>query len=481
MAIDKSTTELVDDSEFQATLTTEDAIGKVKSTTSKSATEIAAGIEKLAVASQKTTTTIGSTGAIRAYSQQVDALVANALSADDGAMVDHINTQIVAVVEGAEKTISGLPVGEFTKKACEAITQFRGHLDATLKAKKQMLNAEAGCTKITANLAGRVKALEQSGLAIAIEMKGHADAAMEASGRDVEWFQWLQIYVAIGAAVVSIAAGLLIARSIAKPLARIRSSMAQGADEVTSAADGISSSSLSLAEGSSQQAASLEETSSSLEEITAMVQQNAENAQQASQLAEETRAEGDTGNTSMQRLSGAMQKISTTAQEMGKIIGTIEEIAFQTNLLALNAAVEAARAGELGNGFAVVADEVRNLAQRSAQAAKETAERIQKSTEQTTEGSKLAEETGTALENITTAARKTADLVAEIAAASREQADGIQQVNTAIIEVDQVTQQNAASAQDSADASNELTAQATAVRQMSDELARIVDGSGVGL
>jgi len=275
----------------------------------------------------------------------------------------------------------------------------------------------------------------------------------------------LLIITAGAVLLAAVALSILNIRGIVKVLAAVADSLQAGALQTTAAAGQVSSASQSLAEGSTEQAASLEETSASLEEISSMTKRNAENAQRAKDLAGAARQAADTGVSDMNAMKTAMSDIKASSDDIAKIIKTIDEIAFQTNILALNAAVEAARAGEAGAGFAVVADEVRNLAQRAAQAAKETAGKIEGSITKTAQGVQISQKVATSLEEIATRSRQVDELVAEVATASREQNQGIGQVTQAVSQMDQVTQRNAANAEESASAAEELNAQAMAMQE----------------
>ncbi|HYG34817.1 MAG TPA: methyl-accepting chemotaxis protein, partial [Clostridia bacterium] len=245
----------------------------------------------------------------------------------------------------------------------------------------------------------------------------NASANIEGTIRQANLLQTTLAVIAIG---LGIAFALMIIAGISKALSGIARTLEDGSEHVASASNQVSATSQSLAEGSSEQAASLEETSSSLEEMASMVRRNAENAQTAKDLATQTRSAADTGAQDMQAMSQAMDAIKASSDNIAKIIKTIDEIAFQTNILALNAAVEAARAGEAGMGFAVVADEVRNLAQRSAQAAKETAQKIEEAINKSEYGVQISTKVGQSLQEIVTKAHRVDELVAEIASASKE-------------------------------------------------------------
>ena len=307
-----------------------------------------------------------------------------------------------------------------------------------------------------------------------------ANKATDSAATSLQTASTTLIFGLIIAFVLGAGAAWIITSSIVKVLTGTASALSEGSDQVASASGQISSASQSLAEGASEQAASLEETSASLEEIASMTKRNAENALSAKDLSSETRHAAETGSTNMQEMNHAMADIQSASSNIAKIIKTIDEIAFQTNILALNAAVEAARAGEAGAGFAVVADEVRNLAQRSAQAAKETAEKIEDSIAKSANGVAISGKVTESLKQIVTKARQVDELVAEIATASREQSQGIDQVNTAVTQMDKVTQTNAAAAEESASASEELTAQAATLRELVTDLQNLVTGAGHG-
>ncbi|CAI1540943.1 Ribose and galactose chemoreceptor protein [Serratia quinivorans] len=238
-----------------------------------------------------------------------------------------------------------------------------------------------------------------------------------------------------------------------------------GVSQVSTAAAEIAAGNTDLSSRTEQQAAAVEETAASMEQLTATVKQNAENAHHANQLATDASQTAQQGGKLVESVVSTMRDISSSSQRIAEITTLINGIAFQTNILALNAAVEAARAGEQGRGFSVVASEVRNLAQRSAQAAKEIEGLIAESVNRVQTGTTLVENTGNTMEQIVLSVTHVRDIMAEIAAASDEQTRGIAQIGQAIVEMDHTTQQNAALVEESAAAADSLEEQAEMLLQ----------------
>ncbi len=276
------------------------------------------------------------------------------------------------------------------------------------------------------------------------------------------------IGVLIGAVALLMSLG--ISRSITRPITRVIEGLTEGAERMSSASAQVLSESRSLAEGASAQAAGIEETSSSMEEMASMTKQNADSAHQANSLMKETAKVVEEANVSMNELTRSMDEITLANQETGKIIKTIDDIAFQTNLLALNAAVEAARAGEAGAGFAVVANEVRNLALRAADAAKSTAGLIEETVLKIKNGSEIVHQTNEDFGRVAQKAQQVSNGVNDIAQASSEQTQGIEQINKAVAEMDRVVQKNALSAQQSAEAAEEMNSQAKTMKEFVNDL-----------
>ena len=280
------------------------------------------------------------------------------------------------------------------------------------------------------------------------------------------------------AVILGVGLGALITRGIVKALTSVMGNLARGAEQVSAASCQVSESSQEMAEGASEQASSLEETSATLEEMAAMTKENTATANEANDLSSNLQGVAETGQRSMGRMTEAIEKIKASSDQTAHIIKTIDEIAFQTNLLALNAAVEAARAGDAGKGFAVVAEEVRNLAGRSAEAARDTADLIDQSQANADGGVAVTQEVTEVLDEIVEGIARMSDLVSTVSRANGEQSRGVGEINTAVAQLDAVTQRNAANAEESAAASEDLSGQARELNRMVNVLGRIVQGGG---
>ena len=288
---------------------------------------------------------------------------------------------------------------------------------------------------------------------------------------------WLEI-VTGGSLLLAILVAWLIIRGTNAALRDITENLESGASQTASAAQDVSSASQVLSSGATEQASSIEETSTALEEMSSMIRSTADNAQKAKGLASEARAVADSGTKTMTEMNQAMAAIDSSSAEVAKIVKNIDEIAFQTNILALNAAVEAARAGEAGAGFAVVADEVRSLAQRSAAAAKETADKIDTAIANSRRGAECTAQVGRSLLLIAEKVSATDALVGQIASAAGEQAQGITQIGVAINQMESVSQSNSTSAEQSASAAEQLDAQAKTMQNLVIRLSELIGGAG---
>ncbi|MDP2018294.1 methyl-accepting chemotaxis protein [Hydrogenophaga sp.] len=249
-------------------------------------------------------------------------------------------------------------------------------------------------------------------------------------------------------------------KAMNESLANVVAQVREGSESVATASAQISQGNQDLSQRTEEQASSLQQTAASMEQLGTTVTQNAENARQANQLAQEAREVAAEGGQAVANVVQTMKGINDSSRRIADIIGTIDGIAFQTNILALNAAVEAARAGEQGRGFAVVAGEVRNLAQRSAEAAREIKGLINASVQQVERGTMLVDQAGTTMQKTVSSIGRVTDIVGEITAASSEQSSGVAQVGQAVSQIDQATQQNAALVEESAAAAASLKHQA---------------------
>ena len=383
--------------------------------------------------------------------------------------------QLLAALNDDSKTIDRVEDRRSFDKIGPAFDRFFGQWEPIRELSRAARNEQA-YARFKSDAVPALDSLFRATGALIAEHKSLGDeyaASAERATSAARWWIWTTLLFSM---IVGGGASVMLVGEINGVLRHSAGELSEGAEQIASAAEQVAWSSQRLAQGSSEQAASLEETSASTEEIAAMTRKNAENSQCAAELMSAVDRHVKDGNQTLEQMIQSMDQINSSSSRISKIIKVIDEIAFQTNILALNAAVEAARAGEAGMGFAVVADEVRNLAQRSAQAAKDTAALIEESIATSKDGSGKLNQVADVIRQITESAAKVKSLVDEVSLGSQEQSRGIDQISKAIAQMSQVTQSAAASAEESASASEELSAQSSAMREVVAELRALVSG-----
>ena len=381
---------------------------------------------------------------------------------------------LVGLMETSEERASAVRLQATMEKwstrcdACHEVAAQKGGLKANMAAVSKLSAESEALLAENHEIAAAIQASEDG------VFNANAAATDSAYNRAIGASLALVLFSVVVAAIV-----FFLVRSVSSRLRGTAAQLRSGADQVQTTSAQVSLSASTLSQGSTEQAASLEETSASMEEMSSMTRKNAENSAHTAELISEVAGHVTESHQALGSMVASMQAIQTSAEQMSKIIKTIDEIAFQTHILALKAAVEAERAGEVGMGFAVVADEVRNLAQRSAQAAKDTAGLIEQCTGNARAGTAKVKLVSTTIAGMTESVERAHALVKEVSEASRQQAQGFDQVAQAIGQMEKVTQQNAAVAEESAAAAAELTSEAESTMRLVSQLEAMVEGGTV--
>jgi methyl-accepting chemotaxis protein/methyl-accepting chemotaxis protein-1 (serine sensor receptor) len=405
-----------------------------------------------------------------------------ALKQGDPEAVKGFDAEFRKKAAGTEEAASKMSRLAQTSQETESVRLLSRLLDEWRPLHERVLSeVRAGTASVDGDLWDRLRQLETDVEAASGGLQEEQSRLLRESrasvANSIAWSRWIVAGLFLGCCVAG-AAGALAARGIGRQLRILSKELTEGARQVSAAAGQVAASSQSLAQGSSEQAASLEETSTTSEQISATARRNAASTSTATELTRSTEGRVSEANRALGELILAMNAIHGESERIGKIIQVIDEIAFQTNILALNAAVEAARAGETGLGFAVVADEVRNLAQRCAQAARDTSVLIEGSKEKSRAGRDRVDEMTARVHAMTGEIANVRQLIEEIGQASEEQAKGTVLIGRTISEAGRMTQTTAANAEESAAAAEELSAQSESLMRIVVRMESMVGGGG---
>lgn len=384
--------------------------------------------------------------------------------------------QVEAQIEGYFREFRALANGqagmaEIDRLAAEFETARRAH--AELLQLLREMKMDVAITQLNTTLIPRLAQAAASAKQVVAQQGQALEQVRSSAGQQQSMALWL-ILLITGVCAAAGALLLVMLQRVTRALTVTVEELTEGARQLSAAAGQVSSSSMSLSQVASEQAASLEETAASAQQIHSMTQTNAGNAMEAAERTREAYTSIQDANRALSHMVESMNEIGASSGKISKIIKVIDEIAFQTNILALNAAVEAARAGEAGMGFAVVADEVRSLAQRSAQAARDTTALIEESINRASEGKQKLDEVARAVASVTASAEKVRGLMEQVREGNQQQKNGIEQITRAVSQMENVTQQVASNAEEGAAAGQELNSQAGTVHQIMERLQVLV-------
>ena len=398
----------------------------------------------------------------------------------DPAAIEKCHESFNVTIEHMKADIESMRPLVHNPDAKQGLQDTNDSLQKTIESEKELdQSALAGDMTAAINANDTLLALHATETASIGRILAVQDALLvqdsQASLATIDRMRWIIELLLALACVITFLIGYVI-RQINHILRGTVQELSCASEQIAAAAGQVSASSQSLASGSSQQAATIEETSSASSEINSMAQRTSVSSRETAEIVTRSQENVQATRHSLEEMVLAMEDINSSSQKISKIIKVIDEIAFQTNILALNAAVEAARAGEAGMGFAVVADEVRNLAQRCAQAARDTADLIDDSIQKSAGGKVKVDQVAVAIRAITGESARIKTLIDEISLGSVEQSRGIDQITQAISQMEQATQSSAANAEESAASAQQLSAQAASLKQVVDKLHSMVGG-----